>query len=154
MLFAYSLGKAQRVLAELAREPLLGPIVGHGAICAMNEVYERSGVALPPVEYIDDRRGKALHGHLVMAPPSVRGGPWMRRFSNASLGYVSGWMRVRGQRRRRSVDRGFVLSDHADWPALLRTIEETGAQKIRLLNGATALARHLREQGVDAEVIQ
>ena len=78
----------------------------------------------------------------------------MRRFRNAATGFCSGWMRIRGNRRRRGYDRGFVLSDHADWPGLLRTIEETGARRVLTTHGRSAeLVRYLRERGLDASAV-
>jgi putative mRNA 3-end processing factor len=79
----------------------------------------------------------------------------MRRFGDASTGFASGWMRVRGNRRRRGFDRGFVLSDHVDWPGLLRTIEETGARRVLATHGySDTLARYLREVGLAAEPLE
>jgi putative mRNA 3-end processing factor len=91
---------------------------------------------------------------LVIAPPSAHGTPWARRFGPASTAFASGWMRLRGTRRRRAVDRGFVLSDHVDWPALLATIDATGAETVWLTHGYTAVvARWLKEQGKDARAV-
>ena len=90
-----------------------------------------------------------------MAPPGADSTPWMRRFGKASTGSCSGWMRVRGNRRRRGYDRGFVLSDHADWPSLLRTIGETGARRALLTHGySDVLVRYLCERGLDAGALE
>jgi putative mRNA 3-end processing factor len=100
-------------------------------------------------------KGESFAGELIVAPPSAFGSPWMRRFGDASTGFASGWMRVRGNRRRRGFDRGFVLSDHVDWPGLLRTIEETGARRVLATHGyGDTLARYLREVGLAAEPLQ
>jgi putative mRNA 3-end processing factor len=89
---------------------------------------------------------------LIVAPPSAAGSPWARRFGPLSAGFASGWMRIRGARRRRSVDRGFVLSDHADWPGLLDAIAAAGPERVLLTHGYSAvLARRLRELGLDAD---
>jgi putative mRNA 3-end processing factor len=89
---------------------------------------------------------------LVIAPPSAGGSSWMRRFGDFSDAFASGWMRLRGTRRRRGVDRGFVLSDHADWPGLLWAINQTGAERVMVTHGSIGvLVRHLREQGLDAQ---
>jgi putative mRNA 3-end processing factor len=86
-----------------------------------------------------------------MAPLSARGSPWMRRFGSHSSAFVSGWMRVRGERRRRGYDRGFAMSDHADWPSLLDTIAATGASRVVATHGyVEPLARYLRDRGLDA----
>ena len=156
VLFGYALGKAQRVLAELARLPDAPdePVFVHGAVDPLTEIYRESGVRMLPTARVDpSRRTKADYaGRLVVAPPGASGSTWMRRFANASTGFCSGWMRVRGNRRRRGYDRGFVLSDHADWPGLLRTIEETGASRVLTTHGQSAtLVRYLREErGLDA----
>jgi putative mRNA 3-end processing factor len=97
---------------------------------------------------------KQLQRALVLAPPSAVGSPWLRRFGDHSDAFASGWMQVRGNRRRRGVDQGFALSDHADWPGLLRTIEATGAARIFVTHGGVApLVRYLREKGLDAQPI-
>ncbi len=155
VLFAYSLGKAQRVLSELQAFTDRAVYL-HGAVYPLTEIYREAGIAMLPTLPIDleDRQNKYA-GELIIAPPGASGSTWMRRFPKASTGFCSGWMRIRGNRRRRGYDRGFVLSDHADWPALLRTIEETGARRILTTHGqADALIRLLRERGVDAAELQ
>ncbi|HSX60793.1 MAG TPA: ligase-associated DNA damage response exonuclease [Tahibacter sp.] len=151
VLYCYALGKAQRLLAELA-PGLDRPVLLHGAIAAGVEVYRAAGIALPPTELVvDQARASDYAGRLVLAPPSAAGSPWMRRFRRAQTGFASGWMQVRGNRRRRNVDRGFVVSDHADWPALLATIEATRATRVVAMHGdSDALVRVLRERGLDA----
>jgi len=150
LLLAYTLGKAQRVLAGL--DPTIGPILLHGAVHAMVEAYRETGVPLPPTEYASAENAKAHKGKaIVIAPPSTMGSPWIRKFSPISDGIASGWMQVRGFRRRRSADRGFVLSDHADWPALMTTIDETGCTRVIATHGYTApLVRYLKERGMEA----
>ena len=153
VLFAYALGKAQRVLAGI--DPTIGPIYVHGAVHAMNQAYAVSGVTLPPAAYVLDVAPKQDWSQaLIVAPPSAQGTPWLRRFGRISRAFVSGWMRVRGQRRRRSVDRGFVLSDHVDWLSLLDAVAATHAERVLVTHGYTApVARWLCEQGVDAHVL-
>lgn len=160
IIYAYALGKAQRILAGLAEvlgDDLPGPIYTHGAVETMNDAYRRSGVALPPTTYASAAgAGGRLDGSgaLIVAPPSAHGSPWARRFGASSTAFVSGWMRIRGARRRRSVDRGFVLSDHVDWPGLLSAIDATGAESVWLTHGYTAVvARWLRDQGRDARPV-
>jgi putative mRNA 3-end processing factor len=150
LLFVYALGKAQRVLAGV--DTAIGPIFTHGAVEAVNNCYRNQGVKLPATRPIAPADGTPeFEGALVMAPPSAAGSPWMRRFSQASRAFVSGWMNIRGQRRRRAVDRGFVLSDHGDWTELNRTIRRTTAETIWVTHGYTAeLARWLRGEGLDA----
>jgi putative mRNA 3-end processing factor len=147
LLLAYSLGKAQRVLAGLDAD--IGPILLHGAAYALTEAYRESGIALPPAEHASAENAKLHRGRaLVIAPPSAMNSTWARKFAPISTGVASGWMRVRGFRRRRAADRGFVLSDHVDFPALLETIEQTGAQHVIATHGYTdALVRLLSERG-------
>ena len=150
VLFVYALGKAQRVLGGL--EAGEAPLLGHGAVLAATESYRNAGVDLPWLDRVaDDTAQDTLQRALVLAPPSAQATPWMRRLRQPSTGFASGWMRIRGARRRRSVDRGFVLSDHADWSGLLETIEATGAERIGVTHGQTAaLVRWLGERGHDA----
>ena len=150
LLIAYTLGKSQRVLAGL--DPSIGPILLHGAVHAMVQAYRESGVALPPAEHATAENAKTHRGMaIVIAPPSAMNAPWVRKFAPISTGIASGWMQVRGFRRRRSADRGFVLSDHADWPALMETIEQSGAEQIIATHGYTIpLVRFLCERGQNA----
>ena len=155
IVFCYTIGKAQRLLAEIGRVTDRSVWV-HGALLPMIEVYREAGVAMAPAQTLIDRpRGTSFAGELVLAPPSARGTPWMRRLGDLSDALASGLMLVRGVRRQRAYDRGFVLSDHADWPALLDTIVASGASRVLATHGhAEPLARFLREQGVDAGVIR
>jgi putative mRNA 3-end processing factor len=155
VLFCYALGKAQRILAELAlRTERMVHI--HGAMTRLVEIYREAGVRmLPTAPVADAARGRDFAGELVMAPPSAADSPWMRRFARASTGFASGWMQVRGARRRRSFDRGFVLSDHADWPGLLQSVADSGAKRIYVTHGdGEALVRYLREHGTDARPLR
>ena len=155
VLFCYTLGKAQRVLAELSRVTDQ-PVLVHGMMLGMIDVYREAGIEMLPVKPATERpRGTSYAGELVLAPLSARGTPWMRRLGDLSDAFASGLMRVRGVRRQRGFDRGFVLSDHADWPALLETVAETGAARVLATHGhAEPFARYLREQGRDAGVIR
>jgi putative mRNA 3-end processing factor len=150
LLFAYSLGKAQRVLSGL--DPSIGTIYCHGAVQRMNEVYRATGVELPPTIYAGAGRATQDYaGSMILAPPSARNSPWLRRFGDYASAFASGWMRIRGARRRRAVERGFVLSDHADWPNLIEAVAATGARRILVTHGSVGvMVRHLQEQGYDA----
>lgn len=149
VVYAYSFGKAQRVLAGV--DASIGPIVVHGAVATMNEAYRASGVALPPTRLVTDTPPDDLRRALVVAPPSTQGSTWLKRFGEFSDAFASGWMQLRGTRRRRGLDRGFVLSDHADWPGLLEAIAATGAQRVIVTHGyVDPLVRYLAEQGYDA----
>ncbi len=152
VLFCYALGKAQRILHGLDAD--IGPIVVHGAVEPLNRVYREAGVHLPDTLYAGDlaKNDPRLRQAIVLAPPSAGGSTWMRRFGDYSDAFASGWMMLRGTRRRRGVDRGFVLSDHADWPGLLWAIEQTGAERVMVTHGSVAvLVRYLRERGLDAQ---
>jgi len=156
VLLCYAFGKAQRVLSGV--DASIGPIVVHGAVEPLNAVYRAAGVALPETHRVSDTTldKAALKRALVLAPPSAHGTPWMKRFgADASDAFASGWMQVRGRRRRRGVDRGFVMSDHADWPGLMSAIAGTGAQHIRVTHGSVpVLVRWLTEQGLDAQAFE
>jgi putative mRNA 3-end processing factor len=157
VIFCYTLGKAQRLLAELAKMTDQ-PVYVHGMMLAMIEAYREAGVPLPDVKQVIESKGRSrasFAGELVLAPLSARGTPWMRRLGTISDAFASGLMRVRGVRRQRAYDRGFVISDHADWPALLQTIAETGAQRVLATHGhAEPLARHLRDHGLESGIIR
>jgi putative mRNA 3-end processing factor len=155
LLFCYTLGKAQRVLAELALVTD-GRVLVHGAMIAMIEAYRAAGVRmLDTSALVDLPRGASCAGELVLAPIMARGTPWMRRLGDFSDAFASGTMRIRGARRQRNVDRGLVLSDHADWPALLQTIRDVGAQRVLTTHGhPEPLARYLRGQGIESGVIR
>ena len=157
VVFCYTLGKAQRLLAELARRTDQRVFV-HGMMLGMIDAYRECGVALPDVRPVIEAAGRSRRsfaGELVLAPLSARGTPWMRRLGTISDAFASGLMRVRGVRRQRAYDRGFVISDHADWPALLQTVAETGAARALATHGhAEPFARHLHSTGVESGIIR
>jgi putative mRNA 3-end processing factor len=149
VIFGYSFGKAQRILSGL--DPSIGPIVCHGAVEPLNRVYREGGVMLPPTLMVSEVDKAALKQAIVVAPPSASGSPWMKRFGDYSDAFASGWMQLRGARRRRGVDRGFVLSDHADWPGLMSAIAATRAPRIIVTHGSIpVMVRWLCQQGLDA----
>lgn len=154
IVYVYALGKAQRVLAAL--DPAVGPILVHGAVARLNEAYAEAGVALPPCEHASVEAAKRHKGSaVVVAPPSCNGSTSVRKFKPFRSALVSGWMMTRGRRRFRAVDQGFVMSDHADWPGLLDTIDATGAKAVWCTHGfAEPLARYLREtRPIDASAL-
>lgn len=160
MVFAYSLGKTQRILAELKKHQVdMGPIYLHGAGFDLTQIYRQEGVDLP--EFLPatiDRKlqsQKQFEKALVLAPPSALDSPWMKRFRSYSTAFASGWMQFRGRRRYQAYDLALVISDHADWPALLQTVRDSGAQKIIATHGYhETLARYLQEQGYQARSIK
>ncbi len=155
VLFGYALGKAQRVIGGV--DAGIGPIVVHGAVEVMNRACIEAGVKLPQTMTVSEaEKGFDWSRCLIVAPPSANGTPWMRRFGTVSTAFASGWMAIRGARRRQALDRGFVLSDHVDWQALLDTVEATGAEQVWTTHGyAEQTARYLREErGLDARAIE
>lgn len=155
VLYCYALGKAQRILAEL-RDVSQGPVFLHGAMDAGVAIYREAGIPLIATERVADQdKDFSFAGQLIMAPPSAAGTPWLRRIGKAQHGFASGWMQLRGNRRRRNYDRGFVVSDHADWHDLVQTIRETGAKRVIATHGSTdALVRYLNEHGVEAGIFR
>jgi putative mRNA 3-end processing factor len=153
LIFAYALGKAQRILASI--DPSIGPIVVHGAVDTLNRAYREAGVALPGTKRVGDSERFDPAGTLVIAPPSAQSTPWLKRFGDYSDAFASGWMQIRGARRRQAVDQGFTLSDHADWPSLNRAIAETGAQRVYVTHGQVGpMVRWLNERGVEAHAME
>ena len=148
ILFAYPVGKVQRILSAL--DAGAGPLVFHEPVERVNAIYRVQGVTLPmPAET------SHFSTALILASPNVLGSPWLRRFGPASTAFASGWMRIRGPRRRRSLDRGFVLSDHADWPALQQAIEGSGAETVWVTHGYIApMVRWLEERGRQAVPVE
>lgn len=149
VLFAYSLGKAQRLLKHL--DPSIGKIMTHGAIEKMTQVL-RPMIDMPATERITrDTRKEDFKGSLVLAPPATHGSTWIRKMVPYVTASASGWMAFRGARRRRAIDKGFVMSDHCDWPSLLESIKATGAEKIICTHGYTDIfSKYLRSIGYDA----
>ncbi|MDB4884365.1 MAG: exonuclease of the beta-lactamase fold involved in processing-like protein [Gemmatimonadetes bacterium] len=154
LVYAYALGKAQRVLAGMLGAGV-GPVYTHGAVERLTADYRASGIALhdtTPVASLP--KGTSYAGSLIVAPPSAAGSSWLRRFGDTSTAFASGWMLVRGARRRRSLDRGFVLSDHVDWPALMDAIDATGAESVWVTHGyRDQVVRYLRARGLAAQSI-
>jgi putative mRNA 3-end processing factor len=153
VLIAYSLGKAQRVLDAI--KETAEDIYVHGAIWNTQQVLVDAGFNLPKVRRVlPDTPKEDFKGAVVIAPPSADGSPWIKRFTPYAVGICSGWMQVRGNARRRNVDAGFALSDHADWNGLLSAIDATGAEKVFTTHGfQSVLTRYLNEKGIaSAEV--
>lgn len=151
VLMCYSFGKAQRILSGV--DASIAPIIVHGAVQTLNTAYRAAGVALPATLTVDEVSDPVdFRRALVLCPPSAAGGPWAKRFGDFSDAFASGWMQLRGARRRGAYDRGFVLSDHADWPGLMGAIGATGAQRVIVTHGSVpVLVRYLSEQGLQAE---
>jgi putative mRNA 3-end processing factor len=153
ILFGYSLGKAQRILKYLDTD--IGKIYTHGAIENMTEVV-RTLVDFPPTTRITrDTKKEEIAGNIVLAPPSAHGSTWIRKMTPFVTGSASGWMAFRGARRRRAIDKGFVLSDHCDWYGLLDSVKATGAETVICTHGYTDIfSKYLKELGYDARTVK
>jgi putative mRNA 3-end processing factor len=153
VLYAYSLGKAQRVIAGL--DAAIGPIFTHGAVENINQCYQQAGIPLPVTRRVATVADKnAFAGAMVVAPPSADTPAYTKKFADPSKAFTSGWMQIRGMRRRRVVDRGFVLSDHTDWNGLIDTIMASEAETVRVTHGYSAeVVQYLREQGLNAHQV-
>lgn len=154
VMYGYALGKSQRVLNMLDEK--IGPIFIHGALQKPVDSYRIAGIRLPETRLISEvPRSFDFGKAMILAVPSAHGTSWINRFGNRSTAMVSGWMQVRGNRRRRSMDRGFVLSDHADWDALIMTIQDVGPEEVWVTHGfADIFSRHLRDLGWNAAPLQ
>ena len=150
----YSLGKAQRILNGLDHS--IGKIYTHSAVENINEVIRQQGVSLPSTNRIHkDIPSKDFESNLVLAPPGALNSSWMKKFKPISIGIASGWMALRGARRRRAAERGFVLSDHVDWKDLNTVIKATEAERVIVTHGYTKVyTQYLKEQGLQAEAAQ
>lgn len=151
---AYALGKAQRILQHLDEH--IGPIYTHGAVENVNEVIRAQGVKLKhTIKVTDSLKKDDFKGSLILATPGALGTSWLKRFPNYQTGTASGWMSLRGARRRRAVDRGFVLSDHADWKGLNTAVLDTGAERVYVTHGYTHIyAKWLETKGIKAYTVE
>ncbi len=154
VLMCYSFGKAQRILSGL--DASIAPIVVHSAIQTLNTAYREAGVNLPETKLVSEVADPLdFKRAMVLCPPSAALGPWIKRFGDFSDAFASGWMQLRGARRRGSYDKGFVLSDHADWPGLMGAIGATGASRVIVTHGSIpVMVRYLTSQGLQAEAFQ
>lgn len=154
MLTGYALGKAQRIIHNL--DDTIGKIYTHGAIENVNEVIRNQGVPLKNTQRVTQELKKEdFIGSMVIATPGGVGSSWVKRLGNVSIGSASGWMSIRGARRRRAVDRGFVLSDHADWKGLNTAVEESGAERVFVTHGYSSIfSKWLQEKGLETGVVE
>ncbi|MCX7931847.1 MAG: ligase-associated DNA damage response exonuclease [Rhodovarius sp.] len=150
----YALGKAQRLIALLRRAGFDGPIHLHGALAGLCALYEQLGVPLGPLRTATPARRAELAGAIVLAPPSAIADRWARRLVDPLLAMASGWMRVRQRAKQRGVELPLVISDHADWPELLATIEEVSAPEVWIPHGREdALTLALSRRGIRARAL-
>ncbi len=152
LILCYALGKAQRILSGL--DMSIGPVYTHGAVEVLNEVYRQSGRNLPMTTRIQQDVKPEL-GSMILAPPSVQNSPWQRKLQPVAVAFASGWMQVRGIRRRRSYDKGFILSDHSDWNSLLTAVKSSQASNVLVTHGYSDIfSRFLQtEMGLSASVL-
>jgi len=146
VLFGYSLGKSQEILAGLAEARL--PVMLHKQVAAMTAVYESLGIVFPAYR---DFGLKDVHGHVVIAPPQSSQSAWLRKIRKRRTAAITGWAMEPGARFRYQCDALFPLSDHADYPDLLAFVEKTGAKRVYTVHGyAREFAADLRESGIEA----
>ena len=152
ILVAYSLGKAQRLIKNLAGT---FPIYVHNSIANLNDAFAKAGVHLPEtIRITPEIKKEDLQQGIVIIPPALSDGKWIKSLMQPAIGICSGWMMVRAGRRWRSADAGFALSDHADWPGLLTAIKATEAEKVFVTHGSTAIfSKYLNEIGIEAEEV-
>lgn len=150
VLLCYALGKAQRIIAGLRQ--LTDEIIWvHGTIDEINHSYEKTGQSWPGVQKVPLDNKEKLKGAFIMCPPSALGSSWSKRLTPKKVAFASGWMRLRGNRRRKGYERGFVISDHADWPSLVQTVKDTGCSKVYFTHGQTdAIVKYMNEHGIEA----
>lgn len=157
MLGVYGLGKCQRMMALLREQGFDDPVHLHGALAGLTEFYQSQGIPLGEWHSIPTGARSGRHeytGKLVLCPPSAISDRWSRRFADPVTAFASGWMRVRGRSRQRGVELPLVVSDHADWPELIATIEETGAEEVWVTHGREdALVRQLALMGIPARAL-
>lgn len=151
---AYGLGKCQRVI-RLARDAGYdAPVYLHGAMTEMTELYRRLGVELGDIRPVPDAKPADLAGALVLCPPSALADRWSRRFPDPVTAFASGWMRIKGRVRQSGVELPLVISDHADWPELIETTLETGAEDVWVTHGRDdALVYELARRGLKARAL-
>jgi putative mRNA 3-end processing factor len=154
LLLAYSLGKAQRLIKNLAS--CVDHVFVHGAVYNTQQVLQAAGWDFPVTEKVTADIPKTLfHQNLVIAPGSAADSPWIKKMQPVAVGVCSGWMQVRGNARRRNTDAGFALSDHADWNGLISAVKATGAQKVYVTHGfQSAFSRYLNENGIESAEVK
>jgi putative mRNA 3-end processing factor len=148
--FAYSLGKAQRVAQAISK--VTDNIILHGSVFEMHSLLKEKGMQLPDVvHHASFNKEKLNNPSVIIAPMSAMNTPWLKKFTPYKTAICSGWMQIRGHAKRQDCDKGFVLSDHADWDGLLSTIHQTGAERVFATHGFThVLSRYLKDKGIDA----
>jgi putative mRNA 3-end processing factor len=148
---AYTLGKAQRVMAMLRAAGYDEPIYIHGAVEATTQYYQSRGIELGRIELVRGANKADLAGKVIICPPSAMNDLWSRRFPDPVAAFASGWMRVRARARQRGINFPLVISDHADWDGLTATITATGASEVWVTHGQEdALVHWCQTKGLKA----
>jgi putative mRNA 3-end processing factor len=150
VIFAYALGKAQRIMKNV--DTSIGKIYTHGAVENATDALRKTGLDLPKTIKITNYIPKSDYvGNLVIATPASIGTPWMKKLVPYSTGIASGWMMLRGTRRRKAADRGFVLSDHCDWNGLLEAVKLSEAETVYSTHGySNVFTKYLQNKGLNA----
>ena len=150
---AYSLGKAQRIIQSIDHS--IGPVFTHGAVENINKIFRANGVPLKKTERLYKHDKNLVNKSLIVCPPGVSDSMWLRNIKNHKFAFASGWMALRGTRRRRNVEKGFVLSDHADWNSLNDAVRQTQASKVYVTHGYTEIfSKWLNENGIESSVLK
>jgi putative mRNA 3-end processing factor len=145
IIIAYALGKSQSILHHM--DESIGKIYLHGAVANVNETLGERGYSFPGQRITTETDRKSIQGALIIGPSSALSSPWIKSFSPSRIAVCSGWMQLRGTRRRHGVDRGFVLSDHCDWGQLNQAVLATGAENIYVTHGYQGIySKWLEEQ--------
>jgi putative mRNA 3-end processing factor len=148
---AYSLGKAQRVMAMLRGAGYDKPIYLHGAMEKITRYYQEHGIDLGQVELVRGAKKSELAGTITICPPSAMSDLWSRRFPDPVAAFASGWMRVRARARQHGITLPLVISDHADWNGLTETIAATGCSEVWVTHGQEdALVHWAKTKGLKA----
>ena len=148
LLFCYSLGKAQRLLNEISQTNFKGNIYSHGSIHKINNSYRELGIDIKDTIKIENKKKiDELKGSLILLPPSLSKGSYLKNFKNIQTAFASGWMSIRALRKRSGYDKGFAISDHADWDGILEVVKKSEAKNVFFHHGdSEALSKYLVEK--------
>ena len=148
LLFCYSLGKAQRLLNEISKTNFKGNIYSHGSIHKMNNSYRELGIDIKETLKIENKKKiDVLKGNLILLPPSLSKGSYLKNFKNIQTAFASGWMSIRALRNRSGYDKGFAISDHADWEGILEVVKKSEAKNVFFHHGdSESISKYLKEK--------
>jgi putative mRNA 3-end processing factor len=148
LLFCYSLGKAQRLLNEISKTNFEGNIYSHKSIHKMNDCYRQLGICIKDTIKIENKKKiDQLKGNLILLPPSLSKGSYLKNLKNIQTAFASGWMSIRALRNRSGYDKGFAISDHADWNGILEVVKKSEAKNVFFHHGdSEVLSKYLSEK--------